>query len=589
MTSFYDSAIAEITAPGELYETHTVRVGEIDYIGFVNSPKNLLEVYRQGLQYGESEFYVYREERYTFSDAWQLAARVANSLLTSGVKQGDRVGIASRNYPEWIWSFMGITAIGGIATALNAWWSTDELLHAIHDSGLTVLIVDHERLAKIQDHLNDLGVTVVTIRTPPVAGALTWDSWLAHSSTQMPELEVPSTSPATLMYTSGSTAHPKGALSSHLAIVSALLGWEAAAIINWRELLLEGEANNVDMSSLPDPRKRFGGPTASQELDSRPASILSVPLFHVTGLAVQMLTSFRGGRKLVGMYKWDVDEALRIIQDEKLTSFNGVPTMSWELTQSPNLKNYDLSSLQSAGGGGAPMAPEHSKQIDEKLVKNGQLTGWGMTETQGFGANVSGKAFARRPRSCGRAIPPICKVVVVDEDDNDVGVNETGELCIWGIVNFLGYWNDSEATKQSVSDQGWVRSGDIGHIDSDGYIFITDRKKDIVLRGGENVGCQEVEAALYEHEEILECAVFGIPDTRLGEAVAAVVVVHENSGIHSKAIQEFAETRLAKFQVPEHIWMRTTRLPRTGSEKIFKRVIREEILQELGITNTASQ
>lgn len=580
MNANYLQAISEITAPGELYETTTIKVGSINYVGFAKAPKNLLEVFRAGLQFADSDFYVFQNERYTFLDAWTEAARVANTLLELGIKPGDRIGINCRNFPEWIFAFMGITAIGGVATALNAWWSKEETILAIKDSGLEYLIVDRERYTKIQDAVAGLYLKLITIRMPPQAGAIPWESWISTASTEMPELDIPGHESATLLFTSGSTAHPKGVLSNHRAIVSALLGWEAGAIINWRAQQLEMEAQGLDSTNLPDPRKRFGGPETSKELENPPASILSVPLFHVTGLFVQMLTSFRGGRKLAGMYKWNVDEALRIIQDEKLTSFNGVPTMSWELTQSPNLHKYDLSSLHSAGGGGAPMAPEHSKQISEKLCKGGQLTGWGMTETQGYGANISGSDFAKRPKSCGRAIPPICKVQAVDEDGVDVGPGCEGELAIWGIMSFSGYWNDVEATAQVVSD-GWVRSGDIGYVDDEGFVYITDRKKDIVIRGGENISCQEVESVLYEHGDILECAVIGVPHERLGEVVGAVVCVAIDSALTATSIQEWARNRLASFQVPERVWIRYKRLPRTGSEKIFKRVIRREILEEL--------
>lgn len=587
MNANYLQAIAEITAPGELYETTKIKVGSIDYIGFARAPENLLEIFRAGLQFAENEFYVFQKERYTFKDTWTEAARVANTLLELGIKQGDRIGINCRNFPEWIFAFMGITAIGGVATALNAWWSKEETILAIKDSGLEYLIVDRERYTKIHDSIEGLNLKFITVRMSPQAGAIPWESWIRTASTDMPELNIPGREPATLLFTSGSTAHPKGVLSNHQAIVSALLGWEAGAIINWRAQQLEMEAQGLDTTNLPDPRKRFGGPETSKELENPPASILSVPLFHVTGLFVQMLTSFRGGRKLVGMYKWDVDEALRIIQDEKLTSFNGVPTMSWELTQSPNLHKYDLSSLHSAGGGGAPMAPEHSKQIDEKLCKGGQLTGWGMTETQGYGANISGSDFAQRPKSCGRAIPPICKVKAIDENGNDVSPGNEGELSIWGIMSFSGYWKDPEATAQAMSD-GWVRSGDIGYVDEEGFVYITDRRKDIIIRGGENISCQEVESVLYEHGDILECAVIGIPHERLGEVVGTVICVAKESALTAASIQEWARNRLASFQVPERVWIRYERLPRTGSEKIFKRVIRREILAELAKANRSS-
>ena len=577
----YETAIAEITGPGEPYETTTITVRGTDFIGFRNAPRNLLEIYRFGLEHAQNDFYVYEQERYTYDKAWRLAAKVANTLLNSEFQLGDRVGISLRNYPEWIWAFMGITAVGGIATALNAWWTTTEMCHAVKDSGLSILIVDSERYTRIKDFIDDLGLTVITVRTGNQPNSTDWQDWLAHASDEMPNLHVPAALPATLLYTSGSTANPKGVLSSHQALTHALLGWEAGAIINWRAAQIRREHQGQgDNTSGPDPRERFFGSKSSSEKENKPASILTVPLFHVTGLAVQMLTSFRGGRKLVGMYKWDVEEALRIIQEEKITAFNGVPTMSWELTQSPNLPKYDISSLQTAGGGGAPMAPEHSKQIDRKLAKGGQSTGWGMTETQGFATNITGNAFKLRPKSCGQAIPPITKIKTIDDAGNDLPQGETGELCIWGIMNCLEYWNDPDATESSMSN-GWVKSGDIGYLDEEGFVYITDRKKDIVLRGGENISCQEVEAVLYEHPRIIECTVFGIPDTRLGEALACVVCIEQEGMLTAQEIQDWAQQYLARFKVPEHIWIRNERLPRTASEKIYKREIRESILDEL--------
>ncbi|MYF38469.1 MAG: acyl--CoA ligase [Gammaproteobacteria bacterium] len=578
--NYYETAIAEITAPGEPYEITTITVRGTDFIGFKHAPQNLLEIYRYGLEHAKDDFYVFQEERFTYAEAWRIAAKVANTLLNSDFQLGDRVGISLRNYPEWIWAFMGITAVGGIATALNAWWTTTEMRHAIKDAGLSILIVDRERYSRIKDFINDLGLTVITVRAGDQSDAIEWSDWIADASDEMPNLHVPSALPATLLYTSGSTATPKGVLSSHQALTHALLGWEAGAIINWRAAQIRREHQDEgDNVSGPDPRERFFGSKSSNEMAIKPASILTVPLFHVTGLAVQMLTSFRGGRKLVGMYKWDVNEALRIIQEEKITAFNGVPTMSWELTQSPNLDKYDLSTLQTAGGGGAPMAPEHSRQINQKLAPGGQSTGWGMTETQGFATNITGNAFRLRPTSCGQAIPPITKIKTIDDDGNDQLRGETGELCIWGIMNCLEYWNDPDATASSMSN-GWVKSGDVGYLDEEGFVYITDRKKDIVLRGGENISCQEVEAVLYEHPEIIECAVFGIPNTRLGEALACVVCVDQETTLSVQDIQSWAQESLARFKVPEHIWIRNERLPRTASEKIFKRAIRKSILDE---------
>ena len=558
-----DLAVDAATAKGQPYETKTVRVGDIDYVGFVNAPRNLKELYRFGLRH-ENDLYVYQDERYTFKEAWQYAAKVANKLRDVGIQPGDRVGIALRNYPEWIFGFMGITSMNAVAVAMNAWWTTEEMIYGIEDSELKLLFVDAERLERISDYANAQGVDLVTIRCQHKEFP-SWDEFIAESESTMIEEDIEPENNATLLYTSGSTAHPKGVLSTHLAITNALLGWEASgAVMMHFARMTNPDATPPQMNSPKYP----------------PATILSVPLFHVTGLTVQMLSSFRSGRKLVGMYKWDVEEALKIIEKERITSFNGVPTMSYELVQSQNLKKYDLSSLQSAGGGGAPMAPEQARQIDRKISKGASGTGWGMTETQGLATGIGGVAFTTRQTSCGRAYPPLVKIKAIDEAGRTLEAGQTGELCIWGIMNFSEYWNNPEATAETLVD-GWVMTGDIGHLDDEGYVFITDRKKNIVIRGGENIGCQEVEAVLYELTDIQEACVFGVPDERYGESVAAAVHLVEGSAIGIEEVIEFAKQHLAHFQVPEHVWISKDQLPRTASEKIFKRQIRDEYIQRL--------
>lgn len=573
--NIYEAAIADVTAPGQPYSTESCRIGDVEFIAFSNAPRNLAEVYRSGLRHPDVDFYVYEQQRFTFEDAWRNGAKVANKLLSEGYGRGDRIGISFRNYPEWIWTFMGITSIGGIAVAMNAWWSAEEMVYGIEDSGLKLLFVDRERIDRIAPHVEELGLKLVSIRDPEDRFQ-PYDEYVADASDEMPEIDVAPADPATLLYTSGSTAHPKGVLSTHLSITNALLGWEAGGAIGMRMMQIRRE-QETQPPPTPKPKEVS---TPSQRPAYRASSILSVPLFHVTGLVVQLLSSFRGGRKLIGMYKWNPDEALRIIEQERVTSFNGVPTMSWELAQSPKRKQYDLSSLQSAGGGGAPMAPEQARQIDQKLAKGGQGTGWGMTETQGLATSIGGEAFSNRPRSCGRAIPPLVKVKAVDEDNNELPPYETGELCIWGVMNFSGYWKNPEATAETLID-GWVHTGDVGHLDDEGYVFITDRKKDIVIRAGENIGCQEVEAVLYEHPAVLEASVFGIPNERYGETVAAVVCRREEHLVTEEQLRSFAAEHLAKFQVPDRIWIRDERLPRTASEKIFKRQIRTETLEML--------
>ena len=462
--------------------------------------------------------------------------------------------------------------MGGIAVAMNAWWSAEEMAYGIEDSGLKLLFVDQERLERIGPLAGKLDIELVTVRCQ-VASFPTWEAFIADNSDVMPENEITPEDNATLLYTSGSTAHPKGVLSTHRSICNALLGWEAAGAVGYQLTVNENPALAQQAASGNTPKPLHP-----------PSTILSVPLFHVTGLVVQFLSSFRHGRKLVGMYKWDVERALQIIEEERITSFNGVPTMSYELVKSASLGKYDVSSLQSAGGGGAAMAPEQAKEIDKKIAKGASGTGWGMTETQGLATSIGGPAFALRPRSCGRALPPLVKVKAVDEEGNDLAPFETGELCIWGIQNFSGYWNNPDATRETLVD-GWVHTGDVGHLDEEGYVFITDRMKDIVIRGGENIGCQEVEAALYEHPHVAEATVFGIPEERLGETVAAVVCLEPHTDLGEDELKNFASERLAQFKVPSRIWIGHERLPRTASEKIFKRQIREETLKKLDLEN----
>ena len=563
MQAELEAAVAAVTAAGQPYETYTQNIRGVHFTVFANAPAHLRALYASGLNHADNDFYVYQDQRFTYQEMWNRAAQCTNRLREGGIRRGDRVGIALRNYPEWIAAFMGITSMGAVAVAINAWWSGDELIYGIEDSGLKLLFTDIERTERLLPHLPELDIEVVTVRHEQ-AGLRTWEAFIDGASSDMPDAEILPDDNATLLYTSGSTAHPKGVLSTHRAITNALLGWECGGA--------------VAMALNPEFAAAVGRSAPVSE--HPPGVILTVPLFHVTGLVVQTLSSFRRGRKLVGMYRWDAEEALRIIEAERITEFNGVPTMAWELVQSPNRDKYDLSSLKSAGGGGAPMAPEHARQIDKTIAKGAAGTGWGMTETQGLATTIGGAAFLQRPRSCGRAVPPIVKVKAVAEDGHDCAPTETGELWIWGVMNFSQYWNKPDATAAGLTD-GWVHTGDVGHVDEEGYVFITDRLKDMVLRGGENIGCQEVEAVLYGHPGVQEAAVFGVPDDRLGETLAAVVVAKPDATLSAADVQAFAAQHVAKYKVPDHVWIRTERLPRIASEKIFKRGLRDEAIEIL--------
>ncbi len=555
-----EPSVDEILGPGGPFEIVERNIRGVPLPTFRNAPWHLRELFQGALEHAAETFYVYEDERYTFAEAWRTAERVMAGLHTLGVRPGDRVGIAMRNYPEWVMAFMGITSMGGIAVAMNAWWTGEEMVYGIDDSGLNTIFVDRERLEALSPYLDSKNLNVISVRTQHAAGrgVRSWESFIRSGNGVMHVPEIDPDDAATILYTSGSTSHPKGVVSSHRAIIHSLMGWEAAAAIARAE---------VGRRQRPPERQ--------------PCMILTVPLFHVTGLNGQLLPSFRNGRKVVGMFKWDAEKALALIERERVTHFSGVPTMAYELVNSPNYEQYDLSSLRSIGGGGAAMTPEHSSRIAKRTENQARASAaYAMTETNGLTASNAGVHLQAKPKSCGRPLRPLVSVRVVDTDGNELGTNETGEICIKGPMNFTGYWNRPADTAKTIVD-GWIHTGDIGHIDEEGFIFITDREKDMIIRGGENIGCQEVEAVIYDHPKVTECAVFGLPDERLGEVVAAVVRAAPGAILTGGDIQSHVGDRLARFKVPTHIWVTRDELPRTASGKIFKKGIREEALGRL--------
>lgn len=548
-----------IVGTGGPFELTTTEADGLKVSVFKTAPPSLRDLFKGALEHSATDtFFVYEDERYSFADAWELADAVRSGLQELGVGQGDRVGIALRNYPEWVFAFMGITSLGAIAVAMNAWWTGEEMEYGIEDSGLGTLFVDRERLEHISPYLDEKSLNVITVRCDHNAGkgVRCWEDFVKAGSTTTEEPNIEPGDFATILYTSGSTSKPKGVVSSHRAIIHSLMGWEAAAAIARAE-------------SGREPRPQ----------SMQPSMILTVPLFHVTGLNGQLLPSFRNGRKVIGMYKWDAEKALGIIEQEKITHFSGVPTMAYELVNSPNYDKYDLSSLRSIGGGGAAMTPRHSRRIEERTKNQARASAaYAMTETNGLSASNHGNHLKRKPQSCGRALPPLVDIRVVDTNGQEVARGTTGEITIKGPMIFAGYWNRPDDTANTIVD-GWVHTGDLGHMDDEGFIFITDREKDMIIRGGENIGCQEVEAVIYDHPLVTECAVFGVPDERLGETVAAVVMKKPGSLLTPGDITSHVGEHLARFKVPEHVWVEEEQLPRTASGKIYKRGIRADIVR----------
>ena len=558
-TLSFQEAAAQVTAPGERFEITTVDIGGVETAIFKNAPASLREIFDTARARGDATFLVYEEERWSFADVMASIDGLAVVLVEHfGVKKGDRVAVAMRNYPEWIMSFAAIVSIGAISVSFNAWWTDDEMDYALEDSGATLLIADGERVERSRASAERLGVRTLSVRVPAGDGSAGVERWedLVKPGQTMPAVDIDPDDDATILYTSGTTGRPKGAVSTHRAIIQALLAF--------------GCRTAIDRLRKPDaPRP-----------DGAPAFILIVPLFHVTGCVPVMLSCFSSGIKLVIMYKWDPEKALQQIERERVTNFVGVPTQSWDLLESPNFSKYDTSSLVSVGGGGAPAPPELVKRVDSSFSKARPSLGYGMTETNAYGPGNNGDDYVQRPTSTGRVVP-VMQIEIRDPDGNPLPVGERGEIWFKGPNLIRGYWNKPEATAETIVD-GWLRTGDIGRLDDEGFVYVEDRAKDMVLRGGENIYCAEVEAAIYEHPAVYEAAVFGVPHERLGEEVAAVVYPRPGHPLSIDEIQAHVRERLAPFKVPTVVRIIDHQLPRNASGKIVKRDLRDEMVGTTG-------
>ena len=498
------AVLEQVTAEGMLsLKKETVRGNE--YFVFAEAPNNLREYFDLGLAHGDWEHIAYQDERITYPETYARANQLANTLQsTYGIKKGDKISFSMRNYPEWMYCYMAVTSIGAIAVPLNSWWQGDELEYGIANSESKVFIADEERLDRLGERCAD--VAKISIRSNKsehqefdfykvIEGA---DEKLNDPVEILPEDD------ASIMYTSGSTGYPKGVVATHRSIIFAPLYW---ITLNLMGRQATGEAAEVQ-------------PDADQN-----ATLVSVPLFHVTGCHAIFLLSIPVGRKTVLMYKWDPEVALDLIEQEKVSLFTGVPTMSYELVEAQKKNPRDISTLKDLNGGGAARPPEQVKEMKASMKDTNPGIGYGLTETNALAANNHGDVYVQKPNSTGFAIPKLIDLKIVDDDGNELPLGEIGEVCIRGACTFRCYWKNQEATDEVLDSEGWFRSGDLGLIDEDDFLYIKDRKKDIVIRGGENIACLEVEAAITEHPSVLEASVFGVPDDRLGEKLATVVAL----------------------------------------------------------------
>jgi long-chain acyl-CoA synthetase len=557
--------LATLTAPGQPFELIDSTVFGRACRFFKNAPATLRDLYYDNAS--DLEFLVYEDERLTYAEAYSKSAQIAQLLIRQyGITRGDRVAISMRNYPEWVLSFMAVTSIGGIAVAMNSLWRPDEMAYGLLDSGAKVLLADDERLARFAQIENTSGHTLdvqtIAIRTSaypdsPELSALLAQQAREHGVLAMPEQCPDAEDDATILYTSGSTGHPKGVVSCHKNILAALMSWELD--------------QTCAIAMLPEPP-----PPPPQQA----ATLLAVPLFHATGSHAVYLASYRHQRKIVSMYKWDAALAAELIEVEKISSVIAPAAMTGDLVQEATRTQRDLGSLAAVGGGGAPRAPDQVRNIDQSFANALPNTGWGMTETNAIGTGIGGMDYLEHPESSGRC-SAVMELSVIDDDGNALAAGERGELLIRGAGVFRGYWNRPDANEETFLPGGWMRTGDVAYLDDEGYLYIVDRIKDLVIRGGENIGCGEVEAALLEHPLVQEASVYAVPDERLGEEVGTTLYV--SSDITEDELSGFLQARLAKFKVPRYVYQQQAPLPRTASGKILKRDLREEACQRLGL------
>ena len=557
-----EALAAEMSKEG-MFELQKKTIRGNEYNVFVNVPQNLYEYFQFALIHGEWEFLAYEDESYKYQEVLNNAAGLAHVLVNKyGLKKGDAVAFSMRNYPEWIYSYMAVTSIGCVAVPLNSWWQGEELDYGITHSEAKVFIGDDERLQRLEGLVENTPRISVRCQANTFTNTVAFEE-LVKPKESFPQVEIDPEDDASIMYTSGSTGYPKGVVTTHRSIINTPVAW-------------------AFLATMASQLESDGGETFVQA--ESPCTLAAVPLFHVTGSHSNFLLSLVSATRIVLMYKWDPLKAIQLIEKYRVTSFSGVPTMTQDIiTASEANPDTDVSSLVSLGGGGAARPPEQIKSQEKNHPTKIAGVGYGLTETNAAGTNASGKLLYDKPDTAGFPTPLIHELKIIDEEGKEVSTGETGEVCIKSASNFRCYLKNEEATTEALDSKGWFRSGDVGCLDEDGFLYIKDRIKDIVIRGGENIACLEIEAILSEHPAVLEASVFGVPDERLGENLATRIALKPGKTATETEISSFLEEKIAKFKIPSYVWFQEEELPRIASGKTAKKQMREEAIKELGL------
>ncbi len=556
------AVIDSLIQPGSGFEMEEKEVGDTLVRSYLHAPKTLLDVYRKSLEFSDSPFLVFEDRSFTFKEVYNNSGKIAAGLQAQGVSKGDRVAIAMRNCPEWVIAFLAITRIGGIAVAMNSWGETEELKYGLEDSGAKCIFVDQRRFELLTDC--DKPIAAIPIVLQPTAlesrivsqSVISWQSLIEQNSI-LSEVDVQPEDYAYILYTSGTTGRAKGALTTHYAAGQTVYnGLYAGAMV---------------ASQHPGTIEKLiarGKPLST---------MLALPLFHGSGIISIIFSALWQGTRVVILPKWNPEEALKLIEQNNIGVLSGAAKMVWDLLEHPDWNKYDTDSLCNLMGVGAAQPETLLDDIRNACPDNFFGTGYGMTECNMYAALNTGPVYLENLDSVGLPYP-VMEFKIIDEQGKTLPLGETGEICIKGPSLISGYWGNRKATEESIIE-GWLHGGDVGYINDDGMLHICDRKKDIVIRGGENIYCAEVETVINAHTDVAESAVFGVPHERWGEELAVSVRLKSNSDMSKAALQQHVASKLAHYKVPAHVFYEDEPLPKNAMQKVKKHELKKKYLQ----------
>ena len=547
----------KLTAPGSPFEIEEVEIRGTTTAVWKNAFPHLRAIVEHSRQFAERDYLVYEDQRLSYEQHYQQVVALAHALIEDyGIAKGDRVALAMRNYPEWPVIFWATVSIGAVIVPLNAWWTGAELEYALEHSGARLAFTDLERAQALADTPSRIATLEKMIKVRSSDQALVgFDEFAplisgANAEQTMPDIDLAPDDDASIFYTSGTTGRPKGAVNTHRNICSNQL---SGVYLRVRTEYRYGR-------EPVQPTEQMG-------------QLISAPLFHVTGSLAMLCGSTLMGNKIVFMYKWDADDAIRLIEKEKLNAFGGVPSMPLQVLESPILADHDTSTIRTILFGGAPPAPELAARVKAAFPNSSASNGYGLTETSALSTVNVAEDYIARPESVGQAAP-ICAIKIIAQDGTEQASGEVGEICVKGPQVIKGYWNNPEATAKTIIDN-WLHTGDLGHVDEEGFLYVVDRIKDMLLRGGENIYCIEVESALFNHPDVIDAAVVGIPHKILGEEVGAVVQLRSGASFKPEDLQAHVASQIAAFKVPIRIEQHHEPLPRNANGKIMKPAVKD--------------